>query len=206
MLESLVRNLERVPSGLTASVSSVVAGLVVRLESLASQPSYQGSRARVFSLLEQIPSVCPQHSILQLLAYRRKTDLFPARAGWLTMLTNILTKFYVEERRPAVRLAALEVNYGIMFPPCAFTSCPSGGGGGGVAALASVRVLSGEPCPAPQPPALPGEWGAAWGEGGGTCQAQGCPAAGEGGCKVCNSQSCSGYPRISRQGAPWHEQ
>ena len=47
--------------------------------------------------------------MLHLLSYLQSTLLHPAHAGWLERLGGVVERFYVEDKRRAVRLRALKV-------------------------------------------------------------------------------------------------
>ena len=56
------------------------------------------------SFFETIP-----HKVLHLLSYLQSTLLHPAHVGWLERLGGVVERFYVEDKRRAVRLRALKV-------------------------------------------------------------------------------------------------
>ena len=80
-----------------------------QLEALAMTDRYSGSRSRLYGLVEKVAHLCPEASVLHLLAYMQSTVLHPARGGWVDRLAGLVDTFYCRDGRRGVRLRALQV-------------------------------------------------------------------------------------------------
>ncbi|KAK9508825.1 hypothetical protein O3M35_006287 [Rhynocoris fuscipes] len=80
------------------------------IENLIETGNFNGNVRIVFDLIEKFSTLRPESSVQRLINYISAT-ITPTQSRWLDKLDSLLFRFYVQEKRPGIRLTVL----GILF-------------------------------------------------------------------------------------------
>ncbi|QQP40814.1 Tuberinlike, partial [Caligus rogercresseyi] len=95
-------------SHLKGNISSHLHAVITILEGLSEMKKYNGSKQKLFQMLDTCAESRPEESVIRLISFRQKS-IHAAKPKWLKSLQDLVERYYKREKRINIRLKVLDV-------------------------------------------------------------------------------------------------